>query len=155
MRHSLAGVCMAGSHAPHARQIFSFIGCRRVESTLALTSIESSWILAISSDKTRRTLVKEKWSKNSAPPALTGQQILDRLNSLERDPERLGYFKGYNSQHAWTHKTCLWDLPYFKDFLLPHNIDMMHTEKNIVEAIFGTLFGIEGKSKDNPKARDS
>ena len=30
---------------------------------------------------------------------------------------------------------------------------MMHTEKNIAEAIFGTLFGIEGKSKDNTKAR--
>ena len=30
---------------------------------------------------------------------------------------------------------------------------MMHTEKNIAEALFGTLFGIEGKSKDNPKAR--
>ena len=31
---------------------------------------------------------------------------------------------------------------------------MMHTEKNITEALFGTLFGIDGKSKDNPKARD-
>ena len=30
---------------------------------------------------------------------------------------------------------------------------MMHTENNIKETIFGTLFGIEGKSKDNPKAR--
>ena len=28
----------------------------------------------------------------------------------------------------------------------------MHTEKNIAEAIFGTLFGIYGKTKDNPKA---
>ena len=30
----------------------------------------------------------------------------------------------------------------------------MHTEKNIAEAISGTLFGIEGKSKNNTKARD-
>ena len=66
-----------------------------------------------------------------APPAFTGQQILDQLNALEPDPERRGYFKGYNSKHAWTHKPCFWDLPYFKDLLLPHNIDMMHTEKNI------------------------
>ena len=29
----------------------------------------------------------------------------------------------------------------------------MHTEKNIAEALFGTLFGIDGKSKDNTKAR--
>ena len=47
----------------------------------------------------------------------------------------------------------MWDLPYFKDLLCPHNIDMMHTEKNVGEALFGTLFGIEGKTKDNPKAR--
>ena len=48
---------------------------------------------------------------------------------------------------------ALWGLPYFKDLLCPHNIDMMHTEKNIAEALFGTLFGIDGKSKDNTKAR--
>ena len=84
---------------------------------------------------------------------MIGQQTLDQLNALEPDPERPAYFKGYNKEHAWTHKTCFWDLPYFKDLLCPHNIDMMHTEKNIAEAIFGTLFGIEGKSKDNTKAR--
>ena len=44
---------------------------------------------------------------------------------------------------------CLWGLPYFKDLLLPHNIDMMHTENNMREAIFGTLFDIDGKTKDN------
>ena len=64
-----------------------------------------------------------------------------------------GIFKGFNSEHASTQKTCLWDLPYFTDLLLPHNFDMMHNEKNIGEAIFGTLFGIDGKTKDNPKAR--
>ena len=30
----------------------------------------------------------------------------------------------------------------------------MHTENNIAEAIFGKLFGTEGKSKDNTKDRD-
>ena len=71
---------------------------------------------------------------------------------MEPDPKRPGYFLGYNSEHAWTHKPCIWDLPYFEDLLLPHNIDMMHTEKNIAEALLGTLFGTE-KGKDNTKAR--
>jgi len=83
---------------------------------------------------------------------MTGEQVLAQLNSLVTYLEHLGYFKGYNSEHAWTHKTCLWDLPYFKDLELPHNIDVMHTEKNIGEALFGTFFGIDGNSKDNPKA---
>ena len=39
------------------------------------------------------------------------------------------------------------------DLLLPHNIDMMHTEKNIREALFGTVMDISDKTKDNVKAR--
>ena len=42
---------------------------------------------------------------------------------------------------------------YFNDLLLPHNIDVMHTEKNIAEAIFGTIMDIPDKTKDNIKAR--
>ena len=43
-------------------------------------------------------------------------------------------------------------LPYFDDLLLPHNIDVMHTKKNIAEARWATLMDTD-KSKDNPKAR--
>ena len=52
----------------------------------------------------------------------------------------------------WTHKSGLTRLPYFDDLLLPHNIDVMHTEKNIAEALWATLMDTD-KSKDNPKAR--
>ena len=103
--------------------------------------------------KDKKNFIRGRVVKNSTPPALIGQETLDQLNTLEPDPERPGYFKGYNSKHAWTHKTCLWDLPYCKDLLCPHNINVMHTEKNITKEIFGTLFVLEGKSKDNTKAR--
>ena len=43
-------------------------------------------------------------------------------------------------------------LPYFDDLLLPHNIDVMHTEKNVAEALWATLMDTK-ESKDNPKAR--
>jgi len=39
------------------------------------------------------------------------------------------------------------------DVLLPHNIDVMHTEKNIGEALFGTIMDIPDKTKDNVNAR--
>ena len=39
------------------------------------------------------------------------------------------------------------------DLLLPHNIDMMHTEKNVTEALWGTVMDIPDKRKDNVKAR--
>ena len=38
------------------------------------------------------------------------------------------------------------------DILLPHNIDLMHTEKNNAEALFSTLMDIADKTKDNVKA---
>jgi hypothetical protein len=43
-------------------------------------------------------------------------------------------------------------LPYYDDLLLPHNIDVMHTEKNIAEALWATLMDTD-KTKDNIKAR--
>jgi hypothetical protein len=43
----------------------------------------------------------------------------------------------------WTHISGLTRLPYFKDLLLPHNIDVMHTENNIAEALWGTLMDIK------------
>jgi len=55
-------------------------------------------------------------------------------------------------------KTCkcvsgLFNLPYWDFNLLCHNLYIMHIEKNVCENIYGTLLGIEGKSKDNLKAR--
>jgi hypothetical protein len=52
-----------------------------------------------------------------------------------------------------THISGLHRLPYFKHLLLPHNIDVMHTEKNVTEALWATLMDIGKKSKDNVKAR--
>jgi hypothetical protein len=42
---------------------------------------------------------------------------------------------GYGETHQWTHIPCLWKLPYFEDLELPHNIDVMHTEKNISDVV--------------------
>ena len=36
---------------------------------------------------------------------------------------------------------------------ISHNINVMHTEKNIAEAIFGTIMDIPDKTMDNVKAR--
>jgi hypothetical protein len=55
--------------------------------------------------------------------------------------------------HNWTHVAGLTKLPYFKDLKLPHNIDVMHTEKNVAESIFHTVLNIPEKTKDNVKAR--
>ena len=45
------------------------------------------------------------------------------------------------------------ELPYRSSLLIRHNLDIMHIEKNICESIFGTLLELEGKCKDEEKAR--
>ena len=90
---------------------------------------------------------------HTAPPMLTGKEILDQLNTLEEDPKNPGKYKGYGVTHAWTHKPSFWDLPYFPHLECPHYIDVMHTEKNIGESIFAIMFDIADKSRDNIKAR--
>jgi hypothetical protein len=72
------------------------------------------------------------------PPAtMTGAEIRQHLDGLVANPE--GGFVGYGEQHMWTHKSGLTRLPYYDDLLLPHNIDVMHIEKNVAEALWATI----------------
>ncbi|KAF7131691.1 hypothetical protein RHSIM_Rhsim09G0134500 [Rhododendron simsii] len=56
-------------------------------------------------------------------------------------------------EHNWKKRSTFFDLEYWPDILIRHNIDLMHTEKNVLENILGTLPNILGKTKDNLKAR--
>jgi hypothetical protein len=75
-------------------------------------------------------------------------KMLDELKESQD-----GGFKGYGEKHNWTHKSCLWELPYAKTLILPYNIDLMHRERNIVESIINMCFDVTGLSKDNVNAR--
>ena len=98
--------------------------------------------------------MKDVVVKDPAPQMMTGATVRAQLDALEVNKQE-GGFVGYGEQHAWTQKSCLWNLPYFDDLLLPHNIDVMHTEKNVVEAIFGTIMDIPDKIKDNVEVSGS
>jgi hypothetical protein len=87
------------------------------------------------------------------PKHLSGAQIIDMLDKLMPDPERLGYFQGYGGTHNWTHKCALWELLYMLASILMPNIDVVHQECNMGERIISTCMGFLGKTKDNKKAR--
>jgi hypothetical protein len=53
----------------------------------------------------------------------------------------------------WKRRRVLYDLFYWKYQLLRHNIDVMHTKKNVVDNILGTLLDMSSKTKDNHEAR--
>jgi hypothetical protein len=67
--------------------------------------------------------------------------------------QKNGKFEGYGENYNWTHKSCLWELPYVKALILPHNIDLMHQERNVAESIISMCLDVTGFSKDNINAR--
>ena len=56
-------------------------------------------------------------------------------------------------QHNWKKKSIFFKLPYWKDNLIHHNLDVMHIEKNICDNVLWTLLSVDGKGKDNLNAR--
>ena len=56
-------------------------------------------------------------------------------------------------EHNWTKQSIFWELLYWPDNMIRHNLDVMHIEKNIFDNLFNTIMDLKGKSKDNTKAR--
>ena len=48
-------------------------------------------------------------------------------------------------------KSIFFDLPYWKDLYVRHNLDVMHIEKNVCEILIGTLLNMPGKTKDGKR----
>lgn len=111
----------------------------------------------------RRWLSKEhQWRKNKrtfdgmqkiegAPEVPDDNEIMRQLEVVVKRA-RIGQ-KLPKDEVDWKRRSILYDLPYWKDQLLRHNIDVMHTGKNVVDNILGTLLNMSGKTKDNLEAR--
>ena len=82
----------------------------------------------------------------------TAKEIMAWHRRLKVDPSTKR-FHGYGNLHNWTHISLLWELPYAEALMLPHNIDLMHQERNVAESIVSMCFDVTEKSKDNIKAR--
>ncbi|XP_074351757.1 uncharacterized protein LOC141690898 [Apium graveolens] len=55
--------------------------------------------------------------------------------------------------NPWNKRSIFFDLPYWRDNLIRHNLDVMHIEKNICDSVLGTLLDMGGKTKDHMNAR--
>jgi len=104
----------------------------------------------------------KKVVRDSPPPYLTGQQILaeiDYYGALETVPRGGNWHvqgnmsDGYGVSHNWHKKSIFWELPYWKDLLLCHNLDVMHIEKNFFDNIMNTILNVPGKTEDTPKSQ--
>ena len=61
--------------------------------------------------------------------------------------------EGYRQFHNWKKHSMYFELPYWRTFLLRHNLDVMHVEKNIFDNVIGTVISIKGKMKDSLNTR--
>jgi hypothetical protein len=112
----------------------------------------------------RRWLPPEhKWRKNKrhfdgtqefdGPPGVPdADEIMRQLEEVKRR-KMMGAAAPAEEEVSWKRESVFFTLPYWKYQLLRHNIDVMHTEKNVVDNIIGTLLGMTSKTKDNLKAR--
>ncbi|XP_042964767.1 uncharacterized protein LOC122298991 [Carya illinoinensis] len=109
---------------------------------------------------------KHPWRKNKRafnganevqghPAKLTAQAVLESLRMVSNVqfgkilPKR----KRAPQELNWTKKSIFFDLPYWQDVELRHNLDIMYIEKNICDSVLSTLLSIVGKSKDTTNAR--
>jgi hypothetical protein len=91
------------------------------------------------------------------PPMPTGDEIWRQVQGIDSVIEAIRKRPNivqvdYDKQLIWKKQSILSKLPYWKNNMLRHNLDVMHIEKNVVDNIIGTLLNMENKTKDNLKA---
>jgi hypothetical protein len=99
----------------------------------------------------KKSFTKGKTVRKGPPKRKLRADITQMLDNLKESEN--GNFEGYGENHNWTHKNWLCELPYAKALLLPHNIDLMHQECNVLESIISMCLDITGLSKDNMNVR--
>ncbi|CAH9102091.1 unnamed protein product [Cuscuta europaea] len=101
-----------------------------------------------------KSFIKGRVVRDPPPPRLTGKQILNRVRripSAVQEPHKDPH--GYCITHKWTKRSIFWELPYWKDLLIHHNLDVMHIEKNVFDNIFNTVMDFKAKTKDGLASR--
>ncbi|XP_074347485.1 uncharacterized protein LOC141686344 [Apium graveolens] len=89
-----------------------------------------------------------------APAVLSGRMIKRLLDGYQNT---FGKVKGKRKVscdlNPWNKKSIFFQLPYWSENSIRHNLNVMHIEKNIYDSILGTLLNISGKTKDHVNAR--
>ncbi|XP_041001632.1 uncharacterized protein LOC121247331 [Juglans microcarpa x Juglans regia] len=89
------------------------------------------------------------------PSRVEGEELLEQLRGVSHVQFGKSSLKRKRTpnQLNWTKKSIFFELPYWLDLGLRHNLDIMHIEKNICDNVLGTLLNIDGKTKDSANAR--
>ncbi|XP_074373767.1 uncharacterized protein LOC141714130 [Apium graveolens] len=89
----------------------------------------------------------------SCPDILSGAEVEELLRGYENDFGKPLKRNRGTSDCPWKKKSIFFELPYWSNNMVRHNLDVIHIEKNICDKILGTLLNIGGKTKDHLNAR--
>src|ERR1044072_4298553 len=114
--------------------------------------------------RTNRARFNGKTETRDPPRELSGAEILKQAENIKvtcgKPPEELHKRKRSRPKKVvkpqtqqWKKKSILFELPYWQFNLLRHNLDVMHTEKNVCDNVIFTLLNDKGKRKDHVEAR--
>ncbi|KAL3838469.1 hypothetical protein ACJIZ3_023060 [Penstemon smallii] len=89
------------------------------------------------------------------PMPMSGDDVVAQLSCIQ--PVTFGKTQPKKRKRDedlnWKKNSIFFKLPYWRTLKLRHNLDVMHIEKNVCDNILDTLLDIDGKTKDNIKAR--
>ncbi|XP_061348046.1 uncharacterized protein LOC133293480 [Gastrolobium bilobum] len=105
--------------------------------------------------KNKNAFKKGRVERSGAIHPLSGNDIWERVKHIPSVEETLALneVEGYGVDHHWNKHSIFWDLPYWKDQLLRHNLDVMHIERNVFCNILYTVMDTKGSMKDTLNAR--
>ena len=78
----------------------------------------------------------ERFREDPPPPSPTGQDVLSSIGDINVT-FGLNYRNPTDTQ--WRKKSIFFELPYWKDNLICHSLDLMHIEKNVGEVLLKWL----------------
>ncbi|KAL5574295.1 hypothetical protein UlMin_023892 [Ulmus minor] len=93
------------------------------------------------------------------PRRFSSVDIMDQLRRVKTTiPGKHPNYGGVKRKRGddelnWRKKSIFYELPYWAEIELKHNLDVMHIEKNICDSLLRTLMGDPHKSKDTDNAR--
>ncbi|CAH9100236.1 unnamed protein product, partial [Cuscuta europaea] len=96
----------------------------------------------------KKSFINGRVVRDPPPPRRTCEQIFNwvrRIPTAVQEPHKDPY--GYCDTHKWTKKSIFQELPYWKDLLIHHNLDVMHIEKNVFDNIFNRVIDFKDKTK--------
>lgn len=76
-----------------------------------------------------------KGCKRHSVSFLTGEELLNEgkfLLKIVDCGENHGRLQGYGQTHNWHKQSIFWELPYWKDHKLRHNLDVIHIKKTFL-----------------------